>query len=116
MSVLDLGDHALSVINLFNQLVLQVNDSPLQLLELKAIFALNLLLGYVKHLGKVTLKNFDILTLLADDSLQSIFTCAQPLLQLVDLVFEVISFLSNFIKVFRHFSADFRENSLHIFH
>ena len=72
LALLQLVDEVLSAIHLFNQLVLEVDHTTFQLLELKAILALHLLLGYLEHLGEVALENVDTFAFLTDYALQAV--------------------------------------------
>ena len=116
LALLDLIDQSLLTINLLNQLVLQVDHAPFELFQLETILALDLLLGDIEHLCKVTLQHFNALTLLSDDSLQAILTCPESLLQLVYLVFIVVPLLGDLVEVFCHLAIDFAEDAFDIFH
>ena len=80
VSLLDLTYQALLSIYLFDQLVLEVDHATLQLLEFEAILTLDLLLGNIKHLSEIAFQHLNILPLLSDHSLETVFTCTQSLL------------------------------------
>ena len=116
LALLDLIDQSLLTINLFNQLVLQVDHAAFELFQLETILALDLLFGDIKHLCKVTLQHFNALTLLSDDSLQAILTCPEALLQLVHLVLVVVPLLGDLVEVFRHLATYLAEDAFDIIH
>lgn len=116
LALLDLIDQPLLTINLLYQLVLQVDHASFELFQLEPILALDLLLGDIEHLCKVTLQHLNALTLFSDNSLQAILTCPEALLQLVHLVFVVVPLLGDLVEVFCHLAVDFSEDAFDIFH
>lgn len=63
----------LSAINFLDQLVLKVDHTTFQLLELKAILALYFLFADFEHLCEVTLQHVNAFPFLTDDALEAIF-------------------------------------------
>jgi len=59
MAVLYVSNEALLVVDLLNELVLEVDHATLQLLELEAVLALDLLSSDVENLRKVTFEHID---------------------------------------------------------
>lgn len=69
MALLDLIDKSLLAVDLLDQLVLEVDHAPLELLQLEAVLALDFLLGDVEDLGEVALYYLNVLALLPNHSL-----------------------------------------------
>ena len=57
-----------------------MDNATLQLLEFEAILTLDLLLGNIEHLSEIAFQHLNILPLLSDYSLETVFTCTQSLL------------------------------------
>ena len=61
-------------------------DVPLELLDLKAVLALDLLLSHLYKLLKISLDHLNVLLLLVDDSLKSLITRIDSQLKVLDLL------------------------------
>ena len=66
-----------------------MQDAPLELLKLKAVFALDFLFGDFYHLFEVRLDNLYVLPLLIYDALCPPFARPEPILQGVYSVFQL---------------------------
>ena len=114
MTLLQLTDKSLFLIDLFNQLVLKVNHTPFKLFKLKAILSLDLLLCNIKHLSEISFQDIYVFFLLSNNSLELIFVLSELLLQLIDLILIIVSFSGHFVKILSHFAIDLSEDALSI--